>query len=83
MRLVATTSFVRDYARLPAELQRRIDRALHRLEKNPGHPSLQLKKMRGHQNRWECRVSLHYRFTFNREGNTCQLLRVGTHDVLG
>lgn len=82
MRLAATTAFVRDYARLPTELQRRVDRALYRLMENPGHPSLHLKKMRGHQNRWECRVSQNYRFTFSREGNVCQLLRVGTHDVL-
>lgn len=83
MRLEASAAFARDYARLPAELQRRADRALHRLAATPGHPSLRLKKMRGHENRWECRISQNYRFTFSRAGDTCRLLRVGTHDILG
>lgn len=83
MRLAASVAFARDFARLPADLQQRVNRALHRLEENPSHPSLRLKKMRGHENRWECRVSQNYRFTFSRAGDTCRLLRVGTHDILG
>jgi mRNA-degrading endonuclease YafQ of YafQ-DinJ toxin-antitoxin module len=46
------------------------------------HPSLQAKKMKGFENRWEARVTLHYRLIFSIEGNAYVLLRVGTHDLL-
>ena len=46
------------------------------------HPSLQTKKIKGHENRWEGRVTLHYRFTFTIEGDAYVLLRVATHDLL-
>jgi len=36
---------------------------------NPQHPSLQIKKMKGYENHWEGRVTLHYRFTFMIEGD--------------
>ena len=52
------------------------------LLENPRHPSLQVKKMKGYDNRWEGRVTLHYRFTFSIDGDTYVLFRVGTHDLL-
>ncbi len=72
----------RDYARLPAVVQRRVDKALRLLEADLQHPSLRVKKMRGIENRWEARVSLKYRFTFTLAGDVCQLLQVGAHDIL-
>ncbi|MGH6689815.1 MAG: hypothetical protein ACREF4_03930 [Gammaproteobacteria bacterium] len=42
---------------------------------NPRHPSLQIKTMKGYENRWEGRVSLHYRFTFTIETDAYVLLR--------
>jgi hypothetical protein len=38
--------------------------------------------MKGYENRWEGRVTLHYRVTFTIEGDAYVLLRVGTHDLL-
>ena len=38
--------------------------------------------MKGHDNRWEGRVTLHYRFIFSIEGDAYVLLRVGTHHLL-
>jgi mRNA-degrading endonuclease RelE of RelBE toxin-antitoxin system len=82
MKLRPTERFAKDYARLPRRLQDRVDKALGLLLENPGHPSLQIKKIKGHENRWEGRVTLQYRFVFSIEGDACLLLRVGTHDLL-
>jgi mRNA-degrading endonuclease RelE of RelBE toxin-antitoxin system len=82
MRLEPTERFTRDYLRLPQQLQRRTDRVLGLLLGNPRHPSLQVKKMQGYENRWETRVSLHYRLIFTIAPDAYVLFRVGTHDLL-
>jgi mRNA-degrading endonuclease RelE of RelBE toxin-antitoxin system len=70
MTLRPTERFRKDYEGLPQRLQQRVDKALGLLLANPRHPSLQIKKMRGYENRWEGRVTLHYRFTFTTEEDT-------------
>ncbi len=82
MKLKITERFAKEYERLPQRLQQRVDQALGLLLDNPRHPSLQIKKIKGHETRWEGRVTLHYRFVFGVEGDTYLLLRVGTHDLL-
>ena len=82
MTLRPTARFAADYNGMPQQLRQRVDKALGLLLENPRHPSLQIKKMKGYENRWEGRVTLHYRFTFSIDGDTCVLLRVGTHDLL-
>ena len=82
MKLQPTARFAADYIRLPQHLQQRVDKVLELLLENPRHPSLQVKKMKGYENRWEGRVTLHYRFTFTIEDDAYVLLRVGTHDLL-
>ncbi len=82
MRLQPTERFAKDYDALAAHLQDRVDKALALLLQNPRHPSLQIKKIKGHENRWEARVTLHYRLGFTIEGDIYLLLRVGTHDLL-
>jgi mRNA-degrading endonuclease RelE of RelBE toxin-antitoxin system len=82
MRLQPTERFANEYERLPQHLQRRVDKVLGLLLENPRHPSLQIKRIRGQENRWEGRVTLHYRFIFSLEGDTYLLLRVGTHDLI-
>ena len=82
MKLRPTERFAKDYARLPQHLQDRVDKALGLLLENTGHPSLQIKKIKGHDNRWEGRVTLQYRFVFSIEADAYLLLRIGTHDLL-
>lgn len=82
MKLQPTERFRKDYERLPQPLQRRMNKALRFLLQNPRHPSIQIKKIKGYENHWEGRVTLHYRFTFTIEGDTYILLRVGTHDLV-
>ena len=82
MTLRPTRRFAADYTALAPSVRQRVDRALDRLLENPRHPSLQAKKMKGFENRWEARVTLNYRLIFSIEGDAYVLLRVGTHDLL-
>ena len=82
MKLFLTERFRRDYRRLPAFLQDQVDRKLQTLLTNPKHPSLQTKKMQGVPGIWELRVTQGYRITFQIEGESYLLRRVGSHDIL-
>ena len=82
MKAVFSKSFKRAYKALPGDIQAQVDKQLTALLDNPHHPSLQLKKMEGHQTIWEARISAGYRITFQINGDTYLLRRVGTHDVL-
>lgn len=77
-----TKPFDRDYARLPDEIQKRADKQLELLLVNPHHPSLRLKKMEGHFDLWEGRITKGYRFTFKIVGDAYVLRRIGPHDIL-
>jgi mRNA-degrading endonuclease RelE of RelBE toxin-antitoxin system len=86
MRPVFTSSFVRDYQRLPQRIQRRFDSALVFLLADLRHPSLRAKKMEGQRDPegrdiWEARVTQAYRFTFAIDGDTYILYRIGPHDI--
>lgn len=82
MKLFLTERFRRDYAHLPSHLQDQADRKLQLLLGNPRHPSLHVKKMQGVPNILELRVTEGYRLTFQTEGDSYLLRRVGTHDIL-
>ena len=81
MKLVFTAPFRRDYQSLPAKVQRALDKALVFLLANPRHPSLRAKKIQG-TDIWYTRASRAHRFTFQLEGDTATLRRVGTHAIL-
>ena len=51
------------------------------LIRNPRHPSLRIKKLRG-TDKFEIRVSKGYRLTFRYADDVLELRRVGTHDIL-
>jgi mRNA interferase RelE/StbE len=82
MKVLTTRSFDRDYAALPDNIQDLANQKLRLLLENPRHPSLRLKKMGGRGEIWEASVTMTYRFTFQREGDTYILRRIGTHDIL-
>lgn len=82
MEIRLTRSFQKDYRNLPAKLQQLIDKKLIFLLENQRHPSLEIKKMVGFEYIWEARINRSYRFTFQIEGNTYLLRRVGQHDIL-
>ena len=82
MKLSFTKTFIRDYRKLPHELQEIVDKQLDLLLSNQRHPSLNIKKMQDPRNIWEGRTTASYRFTFQIEGDTYVLRLVGTHDTL-
>lgn len=81
MKLLFTQPFQRDYRVLPPDVKRALSKALKFLLSNPRHPSLQAKKIPGTEI-WYARTSRAYRFTFQLEGETVTLRRVGTHAIL-
>jgi mRNA-degrading endonuclease RelE of RelBE toxin-antitoxin system len=82
MRLEFTRAFIKDYRKLPANIQKITDKNLELLLSNSKHPSLHVKKMNDPRNIWEGRVTDSHRFTFQIKGDTCFLRRIGTHDML-
>lgn len=82
MKLFFTYSFIKDYQALPEHLQKMVDKKLKLFLGNPRHPSLNIKKMQDPRDIWEGRITKGYRFTFQIEGDTCILRRLGPHDVL-
>ena len=82
MKLLFTKTFIRDYRKLPREIQKTTDKQLGLLLSNPQHPSLNLKKMQDPRAIWEGRVTESYRFTFQIEEETYILRKIGSHDML-
>jgi hypothetical protein len=58
MRHFATSSFWANYNSLPERIQQQADGQYTLLKANPGHPSLQLKKIGSY---WSVRISRGYR----------------------
>ncbi len=82
MKIQTTRPFVRDYSALPESIKKQAEKQFSLLLENPRHPSLRIKKIKGHPYIWEGRITKNYRFTFQIVGETYLLRRVGTHDTL-
>ncbi|MGA9108811.1 MAG: type II toxin-antitoxin system RelE family toxin [Smithella sp.] len=82
MKILFTKTFVRNYRKLPKDIQDSVDKQLDLLMSDPRHPSLNIKKMNDPRNIWEGRVTISYRFTFQMENDTFIMRKVGTHDTL-
>ena len=82
MKLLFTKTFVRDYRKLPPEIQKLADKQLGLLLSNTRYPSLHVKKMNDPRNIWEGRITMSYRLTFQIAEDTHILRKVGTHDLL-
>ncbi|OGW05516.1 MAG: hypothetical protein A2W77_01765 [Nitrospinae bacterium RIFCSPLOWO2_12_39_16] len=80
MRIIHTDPFKEDYKKLPKTIQDKFDKKILLFEKNIHHPSLRVKKMKGHKNRWEASIDMFYRFTFEIHNDYYLLRRIGPHD---
>jgi len=84
MKLLFAKPFIKDYRDLPEHIQKQTDKQLTLLLQNFRHPSLRIKKVEGTKGRiWEGSITMNYRFTFQIEGETILMRRIGTHDILG
>lgn len=81
MKFVRTQVFGKQYGQLPRNIQKKVDRQILHLAQDIRHPALYAKKMVGQGDVWEGRVDIHYRFTFQIEGDTVILRKVGTHEI--
>ena len=82
MPIEATQTFIRLYKKLPAEIKEKTKKSLELFSTNPAHPSLGHKKMAGTMDIYELRVTLNYRITYQKIGDTAFLRKIGTHDLL-
>ncbi len=82
MELYFTKAFEKDYKKLPSAIQKRLDIQLIAFLQNNRHPSLRIKKMQGHADIWEGRVTRQYRFTFQIHGDRYIIRRAGAHAIL-
>lgn len=82
MHFEATTRFMKDHRVLPADVKKQVKKTLELLQENPSHPSLHHKKMQGHADIYEVRVTYRYRLTYKPISGVGYLRRVGPHDIL-
>ncbi|MBF0111442.1 MAG: hypothetical protein HQK74_01765 [Desulfamplus sp.] len=80
MKIARTESFKKDFQRLPQNIQDKFIKKFNLFMENIQHPSLRVKKMEGHQNRWEASIDMFYRFTFEIDNDCYMLRRIGPHD---
>jgi len=82
MKLIRTSRFKKDYKKLTPLLQKRTKEKLKLFANNPGHPSLNVKKVKKLGNMFEARINKNYRFFFFIQENAYYLVRIGPHDIL-
>jgi mRNA-degrading endonuclease RelE of RelBE toxin-antitoxin system len=82
MKIQTTKPFDRDYDALPELIKDRADKQFALVLENPNHPSLRLKKIKGHLDIWEGRITKSYRFTFQVSKEVYILRRIGIHAIL-
>ena len=82
MKFARRKRFVRDYARLPTAIRKKVARQLGHLASDIRHPGLYAKKVTGAPDIWEARIDIHNRLTFQIENETVVLRRVGPHNIL-
>lgn len=82
-----TQRFHESFKRLPAAIQEKAKKAFTLFRDNPRHPSLQTKKMKGHENIWEGRVDQGYRFFYRYDNDEktgesiCVFYEIGPHEI--
>ncbi len=74
--------FVKTYRQKPPEMQKAIKKAVTLLRTDHRHPSLRARKMRGHLDVWEARITDGDRLTFHWEDGTIVLRRHCNHSML-
>ena len=80
MPIIITNRFKKAYQKLPADIQKKVKKALRLLNEDPRHPSLQVRKIQGVKNIYEGRIDQKYRFSFQFDGEDKILRNVDNHD---
>lgn len=81
-RLIFAPSFKKDYQKLPARIQRKLNKQLRFLAENPKHPSLKIHHLGKSGVYWEFYVDRAYRGIFRISKKGFELLFAGTHRLI-
>lgn len=74
-------TFLRQFKKLPEEIQKKVRKAIRLLAEDPKHPSLRSKPIRGARGIYEMSPDMHYRITYERLPDDVLRLRViSPHD---
>lgn len=82
MKFVYLDSFKKDYKKLPLEIKKQFNKKLILLKQNPCHPSLKIKELKSQKGIWTGRISINYRFTFQKGKDFYLFRRIGPHNTL-
>lgn len=80
MKLTIAPEATEQLSKLPKQVQKKANKQFTFLLLNYRHPSLRTRKMGG-ANIFEARIDIHYRFSFQVEGENIYILTIGPHDV--
>lgn len=80
MPIELTERFVRQYARLPKTIRRKVGKALVLLDADFRHPGLRSHPVESAPDIFEAYVNRKYRMTFERRGDTFVMRNVDNHD---
>ena len=80
MPIELTDRFARQYGQLSMAIQRKVDKALHFLDKDFLHPGLHSHPIEGASGIFEAYVNRKYRMTFERRKDTFIMRNVDNHD---
>jgi mRNA-degrading endonuclease RelE of RelBE toxin-antitoxin system len=65
MKIKLTDKAIKQYNKLPKNLQQKADKQFEYLLTDSNHPSLNIKKYQGYENLWQGRIDKSYRFYFH------------------
>ncbi len=81
-KLYATSKFKKARERLTVIEQKQVIKAAALLQRDPRHPGLSSKKIKGKSGIMECRVNRDLRILWKYRGDVILLLAVGRHDIV-
>jgi mRNA-degrading endonuclease RelE of RelBE toxin-antitoxin system len=81
-KLTLSAVFEKQFARLPKDIREVTYGKLGFFLKDPAHPSLRVKKVKGTGTIWEMSITMNYRITFQVGEDEIILRNIGTHDLL-
>ena len=81
-KLTLSKPFEKLFERLPKDIRETTYDKLELFLKDPSHPSLRVKLIKGTQGIWEMSITMNYRITFEVLEGEIYLRKIGTHDIL-
>ncbi|MFH1778392.1 MAG: hypothetical protein ABH952_12715 [Candidatus Omnitrophota bacterium] len=81
-KIVFPRPFEKMFSRLPGDIRKLIYQKIELFLRDPTHPSLRVKRIKGTDCLWEMSITMNSRLTFEVSPEELFLRKIGTHDVL-